>query len=400
MKSDVRFALSLALVTALAPVATDLYLASMPDIARYFRAADASVQLTLTVFLFGQGAGQLLFGPVVDRLGRRGPLLAGIVVFVLTSLWAGAASSLFSLLISRLAQGLIGGLLLVAAISSVRDVAEGVKAAKLFAILLTIEGIAPILAPIAGGYIDLHFGWRAVLYSTAGLGLLALVNSFFSLPESLAREKRVPLKPRVVFGNYWKIARNPSFLLPTLALSSVFFFLFAYIAGSSFLYQDVYGLGPDGFGAVFGVTGGAIMLGALTGGRLTRRHPIQKVALLGVSVMIAGSAVCLAAALSVGFYGVAAGFAVAMFGLGLAEPSLVTLAMSSQEESLGATAALMGAAQLMLASLSTPLSGLLMPLGVEYWFVFLLLAACLCLGLALLTAGSLRRAAPRLAAGH
>ncbi|MDR1124785.1 MAG: Bcr/CflA family efflux MFS transporter [Deltaproteobacteria bacterium] len=401
MKSYVRFAVSLALLTALAPMGTDMYLASMPDIARHFSVSDASVQLTLTLFLLGQGGGQLLFGPLVDRLGRRGPMLAGLCVFTLAAVWAGTAASMLSLLASRLLQGLAGGLLLVTAISSVRDVAEGAKAAKLFAILLTIQGLAPVLAPIAGGYIDLHFGWRAALFSLAGLGLLALVNSWFSLPESLPREKRTPLKPKAVFNTYLGIARNPGFLLPTLALASLFFYLFAYISGSAFLYQNVYGLRPDGFGAVFGVTGGAITLGAISGGRLSKRRPIESVAALGVLVMIAGSAVCLISSLSLGgqaLYGVAAGFAVAMFGLGLAEPALVTLAMSSQSTALGSTAALMGSLQLALASLSTPLSGLLMPLGADYWFVFLLLSACLCLGLALLAAGCARRRSAGLAA--
>lgn len=372
--SDVKFAASLALVTLLAPVATDLYLASMPDIARHLEASSASVQLTLAVYLLAQGVGQVLFGPVTDRYGRRTPLLAGIVVFSLSSIAGGFSGSILMLLVSRFAQGLAGSLLLVIGFSSVRDVADGVKAARLFAILLTIEGLAPIFAPIAGGYIDAHFGWRVVLWTSAAMGAAAFINTFFHLPETLPRERRLPLRPSTVCKTYVAIGTDRHFMLPTLALSGVFFFLFAYIGGAAFLYQDMMHLGPDEFGLVFGLTGLAVIGGATASGKLLRRFAVVDVALGGIVLIMAGSAAAYASYFTLGLPGMIAGFMIAMFGLGLAEPTLVSMTMGSQNKAMGSTAALMGCLHLVLASFATPISGMLLPIGAGYWFAFLLAA--------------------------
>lgn len=391
--SDVKFALSLALVTLLAPTATDMYLASMPEIAQQLNVPYAAVQVSLAVFLMAQGVGQIFFGPLIDRFGRRTPLLLGILIFSFSSIWAGCSGDIVSLVTSRCVQGLSGALLLVVGFSSVRDVAEGARAAGLFAILLTIEGLAPVFAPIAGGYIDTLFGWRAVLFASAIMGAVAFGNSFFSLPETLPQDKRIPLQPRIIAQTYKRIATDKSFLLPTLTLSGVFFFLFAYIGGGAYLYQTIYGLDPDAFGLVFGCSGGAVMAGAVCSGRLVKKHMVSSVALWGLYCIIAGTAFAMLASLSVGLYGVVPGFALALFGLGMAEPTLVSLSMASQKTALGFTAALMGALHLVLSSLSTPISGALLPRSLSGWFVFLLLSAGVTLILALATRKNLLRTA-------
>lgn len=372
--SEWRFAFSLALITLMSPCATDMYLASMPDITRHMGVSYASVQLTLTVFLLAQGLGQIFFGPLIDRFGRRRPLLAGLAVFILASVWAASAGSITILVLSRFVQGLSGALLLVVGFSSVRDVADGTGAARLFAILMTIEGLAPIFAPIVGGYVDAWFGWRMVLMLSALMGIVALANSFFFLPETLAPDRRLPLEPRVIAGTYKRIISDRAFLIPTLALSSVFFYLFAYIGGGAYLYQDIYKLSPDHFGLVFGLTGIAVMLGAMTNGRLVRSRPVNSVAVAGVLFIIAGTALAMISSLTIGMYGLVGGFVVAMFGLGMVEPALMALVMSSQKSALGFTAALMGSLHLMLSSLSTPISGVLLPRSLTGWFVFLLAA--------------------------
>lgn len=389
--SDVKFALSLALITLLAPVATDMYLASMPDIARHLGVSYATVQLTLTVFLLAQGAGQIFFGPLIDRFGRRIPLLAGITVFVLSSIWAGYAGSITALIASRFVQGLAGALLLVIGFSSVRDVAEGARAAGLFAILLTIEGLAPIFAPIAGGYIDAHYGWRMVLWASAGMGIFAFANSFFSLPESLPKEKRIPLQPKIIVETYKRIALDRTFLWPTLALSGVFFFLFAYIGGGAYLYQDVYGLGPDTFGVVFGISGAAVMLGALCNARMIKKRMVSTVALHGIFLIILGTCIAMLSSNFIGLYGIVPGFMLALFGLGIAEPALVSLTMASQQSALGFTAALMGSLHLMISSLSTPISGILLPISPLLWFAFLLLSGVITLLIAFAAQNALRK---------
>ena len=390
--SDTRLALSLALVTLLAPVATDMYLASMPDISRHLGATYASVQLTLSVFLLAQGAGQIFFGPLIDRFGRRLPLLAGIVVFGLSSIWAGCSGSIGMLLVSRFIQGLSGALLLVTGFSSVSDVAQGAKAASIFALLMTIEGLAPIFAPIAGGFLDEFFGWRVVLWASALMAAAAFANSFFNLKESLPAEKRLPLKPKLILHTYRRIAVDKNFLLPALGLSGLFFYLFAYIGGGSYLYQTVYGISPDTFGLIFGITGGAVMLGAIFSGRLVKKRPASDVALKGITLIIAGTAIAAISYHTVDLAGIIPGFLIAMFGLGISEPVLVSLTMSSQKTALGFTAALMGAMRLVLSSLATPISGVLLPISPTYWFIFLVFASCLCMGMSMAAAGTSRQA--------
>lgn len=391
--SETKFALSLALITLLAPVGTDLYLASMPDISHYLNVSYASVQLTLTVYLLAQGAGQIFFGPLIDCYGRRRPLLIGIIIFALSSIWAGYSNSINMLLLSRFIQGLSGALLLVIGFSSVRDVAEDSGAARLFAILLTIEGLAPIFAPIIGGYLDEYFGWRVVLWASAVMAAAAFANSFFNLPETLPVQKRIALQPKVVFNTYKRILSDRSFLLPTLALSIVFFYLFAYIGGGAYLYQEIYGLSPDTFGVVFGLTGSAVMLGAMVNSRLVKKNPVSSIAITGIMLIIAGTLISLTSSLSIGLPGIVTGFVVAMFGLGMAEPALVSLTMSSQKTALGFTAALMGAMHLVLSSLSTPISGLLLPISPTYWFIFLIISASVGLIIAVATAISLHKTA-------
>lgn len=382
-----RFAASLALIAVLGPSATDMYLASMPEIATELAVPYAQVQLTLTVFLLAMGLGQLVFGPIVDAFGRRRPLLAGLLAFALASLWASQATSIGMLLTSRFAQGLAGALTLVVVMSSVRDVAKGARAAQLFALLMTIEGLAPVLAPAVGGYVDVHYGWRGVMVVLGAMGLLVLLNSAIALPETLPRAARLPLRLRAVASTYARIASDRSFLLPALALSSAFFVLFIYIAGASLVYQQRFGLSPDRFGLVFGATGVAVLMGAVTSGKLVQRAGVARLAVIGAMLMVAGSALALAAAAAqLGLPGIVLGMFIAMWGLGMAEATLMSMAMGSQHSALGSTAALLGAFQLSISSAATPLAGKVVVLGTTPWLGFMLLASVLLLLLTRLSA--------------
>ncbi|WP_044312534.1 multidrug effflux MFS transporter [Pseudomonas syringae] len=377
-----KAAASLALITILGPSAIDMYLAAMPQMTKDLNTDYATMQLTLTVFLLAMGAGQLVFGPVIDALGRRRPLLAGLAAFILASLWASLSESMGAMLLARFFQGLSVALVLVIAMSSVRDLSSGIRATQLFALLVTIQGAAPILAPAFGGIINVHFGWRAVMLALAIVGVLALLNSSVCLSETLAREKRTPFRPASVFGTYRRLVADKRFILPALALSSVFFFLFGYVGGASFVYQSGYALRSDIFGFVFGGTGVAMMLGAMTGSRLASRCSASLMALLGVAMMSGGSALALLAVhVGADLYGIVPALFIAVFGFGIAEPSLMSIAMASQERALGATAALLGASTHILGSLATPLAGSLAQIGAHAWLVLLLAAALVSLAL-------------------
>lgn len=383
-----RLALGLGLIGALGPSAVDMYLSSLPEIASQFGTSFTQVQMTLTFFLLAMGAGQLIFGPIVDAYGRRMPLMAGLLVFILCSFGAAMAPSLDALIVLRFFQGLGSALTLVVIMSMVRDVSQGVAATTLFALLMTIEGVAPILAPALGGVIDAHYGWRAVMLVLAGMGVVVLVNSWVNLPETLPPAKREPLRLGSACRTYLSILCDGRFLRPTLSVAAVFFFLFAYIGGASLVYQQHYGMSTQGFGLLFGATGVSVMVGAMVASRLISRLGLSKLSYLGVLCMLCGAVLTFFSAINdFGLKGVAGGMAVALFGLGIAESTLMSLVMSSQQKSLGSTAALLGAIQLSVSSCASPLAALVLRNGPIAWTLLLVLCT---LVVALLTALSLR----------
>lgn len=363
-----KLAIGLGVIGALCPSAVEMYLSSLPEIARDYEASFASVQLTLTLFLLAMGAGQLLFGPFVDAYGRRRPLLIGLVLFILCSLGSAWAPTLQILIGFRFVQGLGSALTLVVMMSMVRDVSHGAKATKLFALLMTISGIAPILAPALGGFIDAYFGWRAIMVTLAILGIATLCNSWLNLPETLSADKRDPLHLGAACRTYMAIGKDRRFLLPALSIAAVFFFLFVYVGGATLVYQETYGLTAQSFGTLFGVTGCAILFGAMFAGRLITVLGLNRLTWMGVGCMITGAVTTFVAATTqLGLPGVAAGMALALFGLGIAESTLMSLAMLSQERALGSTAALLGAIQLSISSAAMPISAMVLGHGPITW---------------------------------
>lgn len=383
-----RLALGLGLIGALGPSAVDMYLSSLPEIANHYQASFTRVQLTLTFFLLAMGAGQLIFGPIVDAYGRRKPLMAGLVLFILCAFGAAMAPTLDALIALRFFQGLGSALTLVVIMSMVRDVSHGVAATKLFALLMTIEGVAPILAPALGGVIDAHFGWRAVMLALAGMGVVVWINSLINLPETLPVHQRETLRLSSACRTYLTILADRRFLRPALAVAAVFFFLFAYIGGATLVYQQHFGMSGQAFGLLFGATGVSVMLGAMLASRLVGRLGLNRLSTLGVRCMLVGALLTMVSAASgLGLPGVAGGMALALFGLGIAESTLMSLVMSSQEKSLGSTAALLGAIQLCVSSSASPLAAVVLQHGPVAWTALLVVSTLL---VCLLTALSLR----------
>ena len=204
-----KFIMTIAIIEILCYMAVDMYLASMTDISEYFGTSYSKVQLSLTFYLFAMGIGQLFFGPIIDFFGRKIPLILGISLYALCSFAITTSSNIELFLLYRVVQGLGVALIYVCLISMVRDVSKGKVAAKIFAILITIGAITPILAPAIGGYIDQVFGWKAVFYLYFILAILVVVLSLFTLQETLKKEKKVTID----FKNIYEKSMAPEGVL-------------------------------------------------------------------------------------------------------------------------------------------------------------------------------------------
>lgn len=364
------FAAALAAVLGLGPFAIDMYLASLPDIRAEFTAPVWTTQLTLTGYLLMLGIGQLVAGPVTDAYGRRKPLLTGLVLFIAGSTLAALAPSMAVLVAARALQGAGGAISFVVANSSVRDRAEGNAATRIYAILMTVGAVAPILAPALGGVVDRCLGWRAVFICLAVLGTGALVGAIIALPESLPAQRRSLLRFAPSLRAYGALVTSGRFLVPLGALAGAFILLFCYLGGASYVYQGHYGVDQVRFGLIFGITGISALLGALTANLLANRLGTAGLARFGVILMTFGAAGALLGAWTDQPVAIiAAGIGVALLGLGAAEPALMGMCMSAVRDNLGGAAALIGATQYVLGSAASAAIATLAAAGPVPWTV-------------------------------
>lgn len=368
----VKLTISLAIIVALGPAAIDMYLASMPNMAKDLNTSYAATQITLTVFLIFMGLGQLFFGPWSDAIGRKTPLLLGLITYIAASFWAALASNLESLVFARAIQGIGASMAIVVVMSMVRDLTDGTAAAQLYALLNTIVALGPIAAPAIGGLIGAHYGWRGVMLALGILGIIVLVNTLCTLKESLVAKDRIKMNLGSVTQAYWNILQNKTFSFNLIALSAVYFFLFAYIGGSSFVYQTSYGLSTEQFGLVFGLTSISLILGASSSAYFVKKISIARLAMIGALIMMFGSVTCIAMyMLNIGLIGTVCGIVLGLFGLGVLEATLMAIAMDSQKTALGSSAALLGAVPMLLSSTATPIAGQLVEVDTLYWLMLL-----------------------------
>nr|WP_122902150.1 MFS transporter [Acinetobacter sp. B51(2017)] len=201
---------------------------------------------------------------------------------------------------------------------------------------------------------------------------MVFVNTLVTLKESLAVKDRITLDFRSIIQNYWSIVKNKTFSFNLLALSAVYFFLFSYIGGSSFVYQTEYGLSSEQFGLVFGLTSISLILGASSSAYFVKKMDITRLAMIGALVMMIGSITCITMyMLNMGLIGIVSGIALGLFGLGVLEATLMAIAMDSQQTALGSCAALLGAIPMLLSSVATPIAGQLVEVDTLYWLVLL-----------------------------
>jgi MFS transporter, DHA1 family, multidrug resistance protein len=353
--------LVLGTLTAFGPLSIDMYLPGLPAIAADLGTDAAAVGLTLSLFFVGLALGQVFYGPLSDRLGRRAPLLFGCTLYTLASIGCALAPSIGVLIAMRFVQALGGCAGMVVARSVVRDRFEQQDAARVFSWLILVMGLAPITAPLIGGQLLAVSGWRAIFWLLAGFGLVCLALVLFFLPETLPAERRVRAGLGEVFRVYGGLLADRHFLGFALAGGLVSAAMFAYIAGSPFVVIELYGVSPQQYGWIFGTNA----LGLIAASQLNRRLLASyegTTILRGALTLAAGASVVLVLVAATGFGGLGGLLAplfVCIASGGLVGPNATAAALAPHGRIAGSASALLGALQFAVGAASGALVGLL-----------------------------------------
>jgi len=270
--------------TAFGPLSMDLYLPAFPLLADELGASQAAVQLTLTADVVGIVVGQLILGPMSDAWGRRRLLIFSTLVCAVASVLCALAPSATLLIIWRFVQGLSGGGGIVLARAIAADIASGVAAARLFSLFMTLSSVAPIVAPVIGGLMLAWTGtWQPMFYLLAVISLILALVSFRVLPETLPAQRRQRGGLRQTGRAFVGLARDRVFAGYALTVAFAYASLFAYISGSSFVLQDLYGLSATGFSLVFALNAAGMILLGLRNARLVKTIPVRKLLMIGLA---------------------------------------------------------------------------------------------------------------------
>jgi MFS transporter, DHA1 family, multidrug resistance protein len=343
----------LAILTALGPLSTDLYLPSLPAIARHFAADSGHAQLTLSAYLVGYALGLPLYGPLSDRRGRKPILLFGLALYGVANALSSLAPTLDILILSRFFQGLGAAGPIVIARAIVRDIYEGRRAGQELARMGSIMGLVPAIAPVLGAVLEESLGWRSNFVTTALLAAGLTLWAVRKLPETLKNRRSDPFSLRAVFGGFADLIVDRRFLPFGLLAAATYAGLFAFISGSSFIYQSHFGLSAFGFALAFVVMVVGFVIGSFLSQRLALTHEPRDLILAGASLQAAGGVVMLVALAFAGHspWAMSLPMALYSFGVGFTLPQSMAGAMMPFPDRAGAASSLLGIMQIGFASL-------------------------------------------------
>lgn len=346
-------------MTTFGPLCTDLYLTSLPVIGRDMHTSTSTVQLSLTACLVGLGLGQGLVGPISDRFGRRRPLFVGVAAFIVASLLCAVSPNVAVLIGFRFVEGLGGAAGAVIARAVVRDLYSGAMAARFFSLLVLITGVSPLLAPQLGALL-VHVGsWRLQFVVLGVLGTMLLAAIAFGLPETLPPQRRRPDGVAASVRTMCTVATDRNFLVNALAYALGFGALWTYVAGSSFVLENIYGLSPSEFGFVFALNGIGMVLASQVNGRLVRRVGSTRLLTMGV-FGLASAGMAFLVVVVTGTHSLVAVLAcllVLCSANGFIAPNAMALAMEDFPEAAGSAAALVGMCQYSIGAVIAPVAG-------------------------------------------
>lgn len=348
----------LGMLTAITPLATDLYLPALPIMPGELNTTASNIQMTIGVMTFGVAIGQLFGGPISDTMSRKLPLIIGNLLCVISGIICAYAPSIEILLLGRFLQGLTGSVGVVISKAIARDFASGQELTKLFALLMMVNGLAPVLAPLVGGQLLLFTTWRVIFVILALFSTILLVGSFL-FRESLPKEKRITGGIGTAAKNYIKLIKDKPFLGQTLIQLFAFGAFFSYISGSSFVYQNIFQLSAQEFSYLFGINSCGIILASAISGRISNVITSKQLLTFSLWQLTIGSLLFLVAMLLewpltpvtiILFFTVCT---VSLFG-----SASFSMAMTSYGKMAGSASAILGFASMFAAGIVSPLVGI------------------------------------------
>ena len=373
--SKLFLVLLLGVLSAFGPFVVDLYLPSLPQLASFFETSASMTQLTLTTAMIGLAVGQLLLGPLSDKFGRKIPLIISLVIYIISTILIVYAPNIEAMIVLRVIQGLSSAGSVVISRAVATDLYRGREMTRFFGLLMTINGIAPIISPILGSLLLEYISWKGVFVFLALIGVVVLFFCF-RLKESLSVENRLQGSIFATFSTFGVIIKNRLFMSYVGIESFLLGAMFAYIAASPFILQSFYGLSAFIFSLCFGANGAALVIGANIGGKLPNRQALA----IGVLAFVVAALYTIAVLIiQPHWLFVEIGFFAMLLLMGITFPAISTLAMESERQYAGSASALLGFAPFFLGGIVSPLVGI----GNIFYSTALVILACGVLGLAI-----------------
>lgn len=375
----------LLILTVFGPISMDLYLPALPALTAEMDAATSVAQLTVTACLIGLAVGQLIAGALSDRYGRRGILLIGIVGYIVTSALCALSPSIESLILVRLVQGLAGGVGIVIATAAGRDVFSGRALIRFYGSLTVVGGLAAIVGPLLGGLLNTFTDWRGLFVFLALIGFAILVLVLIAFGETLPAQRRAQGGFAKTLRDWRTLLSDRGFLGAVLNQGFLYAALFAYLAGSTFVLQDIYGLSPQWYAAAFGLNSAGHMIFGYLAGRSAERWSIPGTLVIGVAVTGSGALGLLVAGLTpMPLWVVIVSLFALSSGVAITAPPATTLAMSDYPQIAGTASSLLGMVRFGFGGIAAPFVGVagalsILPLGLVTVVSVALAAAALLL---------------------
>ena len=373
--SKLFLVLLLGVLSAFGPFVVDLYLPSLPQLASFFETSASMTQLTLTTAMIGLAVGQLLLGPLSDKFGRKKPLIISLVIYIISTVLIVFSPNIETMIVLRVIQGLSSAGSVVISRAVATDLYRGREMTRFFGLLMTINGIAPIISPILGSLLLEYISWKGVFVFLALIGVIVLFFCF-RLKESLSAENRLQGSIFATFSTFGVIIKNRLFMSYVGIESFLLGAMFAYIAASPFILQSFYGLSAFIFSLCFGANGAALVIGANIGGKLPNRQALA----IGILAFVVAALYTIAVLIIQPYWlFVEIGFFAMLLLMGITFPAISTLAMESERQYAGSASALLGFAPFFLGGIVSPLVGI----GNIFYSTALVILACGVLGLAI-----------------